>query len=82
MVPRGQDDQKFDFVIILEQVISSKHLNNGEGECHSLSGAGSIPGDKILAFVNMLEGLILDGEEFLDSFFQESVDDLLVLDEI
>lgn len=61
--PSGCQDDKLDASLGFEQVIGSHPLNDGESEGNGLARARLVPGNHILALVDMLVGLGLDGEE-------------------
>lgn len=46
-------------------------FDDGKDEGHGLSASCSVSGEDVLAFVDVPEGLLLDGVQTFDAFFLE-----------
>lgn len=75
-------DQEFKFSSIIEGILFPETFYDGEREGHSLTGAGSVSGNKVIALKDLVECFILNWEEPLDAFVLENLDHLLVFDEV
>ena len=76
------NDQELELTSIVEGVFFTETFDDGEGKGHSLSGACSVPGNKVIALVDLVESLVLNWEEPLDAFIFEDLDHLLIFDEV
>lgn len=78
----GKHDQELDLPAVPEGILLPESLDDWKREGEGLSWACPIAGDEVSALEDVLEGIILNGEEAFDALFLEYLDHFLILDEV